>query len=188
MTGFGRTGPLFACDHINAKPDIICLSKGLTGGSMPMGITACTQDIFDAFYDDDRMKMLYHGHSFTANPTVCAAALASMDLLLDDSCAASRERIAAAHTAFAATIKDNALIADVRQTGTIIAIELQTENASYHTPLRDIIYRFFLEKKILMRPLGNIMYILPPYCITDDELAYIYGCIREFIDLQRTRD
>ena len=90
MTGFGRTGPLFACDYIQTSPDIICLSKGLTGGTMPMGVTAATQAVFDAFYDDDRLKMLYHGHSYTANPAICAAALASLDLLLMDSCTQSR--------------------------------------------------------------------------------------------------
>ncbi len=181
MTGFGRTGKLFACDHIQTSPDIVCLSKGLTGGSMPLGITACTQDIFDAFYDDDRTKMLYHGHSFTANPTICAAALASLDLLLMDSCSESRQRIAKAHMAFAESIKANPVIADIRQRGTIIAIELKTDTPSYHHSLRDVMYRFFLEKKILMRPLGNIIYLFPPYCISNDELEYIYGCIKEFL-------
>lgn len=182
MTGFGRTGPLFACDHINTPPDIVCLSKGLTGGSMPFGVTACTQDIFDAFYDDDRTKMLYHGHSFTANPTICTAALASLDLLLLDSCAANRLSIAKAHEAFAESIKTNPAIADIRQTGTIIAIELKTDTPSYHHSLRDVMYRFFLEKKILMRPLGNIIYLLPPYCISNEELTYAYGCIKEFLE------
>ena len=181
MTGFGRTGPLFACDYINTKPDMVCLSKGLTGGSVPMGVTACTQQIFDAFYDDDRTKMLYHGHSFTANPTICAAALASMDLLLQDSCAASRRRIENAHTAYGATVRKNPLIKDVRQTGTIIAIEFKTDTPSYHSSLRDVMYRYFLEKKIVMRPLGNIIYILPPYCISDEDLEYIYKCIDELL-------
>ena len=181
MTGFGRTGPLFACNNINTPPDMVCLSKGITGGSMPFGVTACTQDIFDAFYDDDRTKMLYHGHSFTANPTICTAALASLDLLLLDSCTASRQRIIKAHKAFAESIKANPLIADIRQTGTIIAIELKTDTPSYHNSMRDVMYRFFLEKKIVMRPLGNIIYILPPYCITNEELDYIYSCIKEFL-------
>ncbi len=181
MTGFGRTGKLFACDHIQTSPDIVCLSKGLTGGSMPLGITACTQDIFDAFYDDDRTKMLYHGHSFTANPTICTAALASLDLLLADSCSESRTRIAKAHAAFAESIKANPIIADIRQTGTIIAIELKTDAPSYHHSMRDVMYRFFLEKKILMRPLGNIIYLFPPYCISNDELEYAYECIKEFL-------
>lgn len=181
MTGFGRTGGLFACDSITAKPDMICLSKGLTGGTMAMGVTATTQDIFDAFYDDDRMKMLYHGHSFTANATTCATALASLDLLLTDECTAARKRIADAHTAFAQSIAGHAAIADIRQTGTIIALELKTDTPSYHSNMRDTIYRFFLEKKIILRPLGNIIYILPPYCITSDELDYVYNSIKEFL-------
>jgi adenosylmethionine-8-amino-7-oxononanoate aminotransferase len=181
MTGFGRTGPFFACDYVQSTPDIICLSKGLTGGTMPMGITATTQHIFDAFYDDDRSKMLYHGHSYTANPTICAAALASLDLLLQTSCTDSRKRIIMSHSVFAASLQDHALVADVRQTGTILAIEISTEAPSYHNSLRDVIYRFFLDKKIIMRPLGNIIYILPPYCITDEELHYIYECIRELL-------
>jgi len=183
MTGFGRTGPLFACDHITTPPDIVCLSKGLTGGSMPLGVTATTQRLFDAFYDDDRTRMLYHGHSFTANPTICAAALASMDLLLMDSCTAARQQIMNAHAAFAATVAGHPMIADIRQTGTIIALTLRTDNPSYHDNIRDVIYRFFLEKKIIMRPLGNIIYILPPYCITQEELGYIYACIHEFLTI-----
>ena len=181
MTGFGRTGTLFACDQITTRPDMVCLSKGLTGGAIPMGITACTQDIFNTFYDDDRMKMLYHGHSFTANPTTCAAALASLDLLLLPTCKESREMIVNAHASFAKSISNDPAIKEIRQTGTIIAIELRTENPSYHTNMRDMLYRFFLEKRIIMRPLGNIIYILPPYCITRDELEYIYSCIRELL-------
>ena len=182
MTGFGRTGPLFACEHIaEPLPDIICLSKGLTGGALPLGVTACTQDIFDAFYDDDRMKMLFHGHSFTANPVVCSAALASMDLVLRPSCTESRQRIIDAHRSFAETIKTHSAVKEVRQTGTIIAIEIKTDDPSYHTNMRDVIYRFFLGKKIVMRPLGNIIYILPPYCISNTELEYIYSCIEEFL-------
>lgn len=181
MTGFGRTGTLFACDNVTTPPDIICLSKGLTGGAMPMGITATTQDIFDAFYDDDRAKMLYHGHSYTANATICAAALASLDLLLTEDCAANRNRIAAVHATFAATLENHPMIADIRQAGTILAIELRTDTPSYHSNLRDTIYKFFIGRKIILRPLGHIIYILPPYCITDEELGYIYTTINEFL-------
>lgn len=187
MTGFGRTGPVFACDHITTTPDMVCLSKGLTGGSLPLGVTACTQQIFDAFYEDDRKKMLYHGHSFTANPTICAAALASLDLLLMDTCVANRKRIAAAHTAFAKTIENEPVIAEIRQTGTIIAIELKSDGRSYHDTRRDMMYRFFMDRKIVMRPLGNIIYVLPPYCITDEDLEYVYMAIRElFTQLAKT--
>ena len=181
MTGFGRTGPLFACDYIQTTPDIICLSKGLTGGALPMGVTAATQEIFDAFYDDDRTRMLYHGHSYTANPIACAAALASLDLLLQDSCTDSRKRIIRAHAAFAATINDHAMVADIRQMGTILAMEIKTDNPSYHNSLRDTMYHFFLDRNIIMRPLGNIIYILPPYCITDDEFALLYTAITELL-------
>jgi len=181
MTGFGRTGTIFACEQVHTMPDIICLSKGLTGGAVPLGVTAATQNIFDAFYDDDRTKMLYHGHSFTANPTMCAAALASLDLLLLPGCEQDRRRIADAHAAFAQTIKGHTYISNIRQAGTILAIELSTDNPSYHTSIRDKIYKFFLERKIILRPLGNIIYLLPPYCITNDELGYAYSCITEML-------
>ena len=182
MTGFGRTGPLFACNSIETSPDIVCLSKGLTGGAMPLGVTACSQDIFDAFYDDDRTNMLYHGHSFTANPTICAAALASLDLLLQDGCTESRLRIYDAHKAFAETINTHPAIAEVRQTGTIIAIEFKTDTPSYHHSMRDVMYRFFIDKKIILRPIGNVIYLLPPYCIGNNELELAYAAIREFLE------
>lgn len=182
MTGFGRTGPLFACNHITTPPDIICLSKGITGGTMPFGVTVTTQDVFDAFYHDDRMKMLYHGHSYTANPTICAASIASLHLLLQDSCTLSRQRIAAAHSTFASSIAHRPGISNVRQTGTILAITLRTEGYSYHSSIRDEVYRFFLSRHILLRPLGNIIYILPPYCITTEELELVYAAIREWLE------
>jgi adenosylmethionine-8-amino-7-oxononanoate aminotransferase len=181
MTGFCRTGPFFACHHIHSSPDIVCLSKGLTGGTMAMGVTACTHEIFDAFYGDDRTKMLYHGHSYTANPVACAAALASLELLMEESCTLSIKRIAAAHETFAGSIAGHPAVADIRQTGTIIAIELKTNASSYHSALRDEMYRFFLSKNIILRPLGNVIYILPPYCITEEELNYVYRSITEFL-------
>ena len=181
MTGFGRTGTLFACDQIQTSPDIVCLSKGLTGGTMPLGITATTQDIFDAFYDDNRLKTLYHGHSFTANPVACSASLASLDLLLKQECTDARKRIATRHAAFSDEVKDDKMVAVIRQLGTIIAIELNVEAPSYNHPQRDMIYRFFLERNVLMRPLGNIIYMLPPYCITDSQLNHIYTAIKELL-------
>ncbi len=181
MTGFGRTGPLFACEQISTRPDIICLSKGLTGGAMPLGVTACTIDIFNAFYDDDRNKMLYHGHSFTANPIACTAALASLDLLLQSGCSERRQQIAGAHVAFAQSVKTHKAVADVRQTGTILAIELKTDTPTYHSHMRDMLYNFFLKRKIIMRPIGNIIYLIPPYCTSNTELDYIYRCITELL-------
>jgi len=182
MTGFGRTNTLFACDQVSTAADMICLSKGLTGGTMPMGITSCAQHIFDAFYDDDRMKTLYHGHSYTANPIACTAGLASLDLLLSNESKAYRQRIIAAHNTFVQQIKNHASITDVRQEGTVLAIELYTgAQTSYHHSQRDFIYNFFLQRGILMRPLGNIIYLIPPYCISNEQLRYIYSSIEELL-------
>jgi adenosylmethionine---8-amino-7-oxononanoate aminotransferase len=180
MTGFGRTGKRFACDHLTVQPDIMCFSKGLTGGTMALGVTTCTQQIFDAFLSDDRLKTLFHGHSFTANPVACAAALASMDLFLDEGTMVNIQRIEAMHREFASKIKHHPKIKTTRQTGTILAMEWETgDDTSYFNSLRDKLYVYFLEAGIILRPLGNILYILPPYCITNDELNYIYSKIEQ---------
>jgi len=181
MTGFGRTGKLFAFNHIETVPDIICLSKGLTGGTMPLGVTACTNEIFDAFYSDDLHKTLYHGHSFTANPLACAAANASLDLLLNESCTKVIGHIAQRHDTMHAIWNNHPKIKEIRHCGTIIALELNTGETHYHNGLRDFIYNFFIERKILLRPLGNIIYILPPYCITDEQLDIVYQTINELL-------
>ncbi|MGB4773741.1 MAG: adenosylmethionine--8-amino-7-oxononanoate transaminase [Daejeonella sp.] len=180
MTGFGRTGKLFATDHLTEKPDVMCFSKGLTGGTMAMGITTCTQQIYQAFLSDDKLKTLFHGHSFTANPVACSAALASMHLLLLPQTLASIKRIAARHTQFKTKIAAHPKLKHIRQTGTILALEWQTgRNTSYFNQLRDKLYQFFLSEGIILRPLGNIIYILPPYCISNEELDYIYGKIEQ---------
>lgn len=183
MTGFGRTGTLFACDQLQqARPDIVCLSKGLTGGTVPLGITACSQEIFDAFLSDDAHKTLYHGHSFTANPIACMAGLASLDLLLDEKCRESIQRISAAHSHRVTAWQTHDRVKDIRQCGTILAIELETgADTGYLNGQRDFIYRFFLERNILMRPLGNIIYILPPYCITTEQLDEVYRQIESLL-------
>jgi adenosylmethionine-8-amino-7-oxononanoate aminotransferase len=180
FTGFGRTGKNFACDYLQEQPDIMCFSKGLTGGTMALGITTCTQHIYDAFLSDDRLKTLFHGHSFTANPIACAAALASMDLFLEPSTAQNIQRIADSHASFALQIKDHPRIKTVKQTGTILAMEWETGNdTSYFNSLRDALYRFFLDLGVILRPLGNVIYILPPYCITNEQLGYIYSAIQQ---------
>jgi adenosylmethionine-8-amino-7-oxononanoate aminotransferase len=180
FTGFGRTGKNFACDYLQEQPDIMCFSKGLTGGTMALGITTCTQHIYDAFLSDDRLKTLFHGHSFTANPIACAAALASMDLFVEPSTAQNIQRITDSHASFAPQIKDHPRIKRVRQTGTILAMEWETGNdTSYFNSLRDTLYRFFLDRGIILRPLGNVIYILPPYCITNEQLGYIYSAIKQ---------
>ncbi|ANI87852.1 adenosylmethionine--8-amino-7-oxononanoate transaminase [Arachidicoccus ginsenosidimutans] len=188
MTGFGRTGTLFACNQLkDAKPDIVCLSKGLTGGTLPMGITACTAEIFDAFLSDDAHKTLYHGHSFTANPIGCAAALASLELLLSDDCQKNIQRIVAKHCEAKQQLSSHPKAKDVRQTGTILAVEIDTGETDYLNNKRDFIYQYFLNKGLLMRPLGNIIYLLPPYCISDEQLDYAYQSMEELLEIFNTQ-
>ncbi len=184
MTGFGRTGNYFASDYLEEQPDILCFSKGITGGTMALGATSCTNEIYSAFLSDDKLKTLFHGHSFTANPVACAAALASMDLLLQPATMENIQRITDSHSVFLKKVKGHPKLADARQTGTIIAFEWRTETGtSYFDSLRDKLYAFFLEAGIILRPLGNIVYIMPPYCITNDELSYIYSKIEEALGL-----
>ena len=148
-----------------------------------IGLTTCTQQIYDAFLSDDKLKTLFHGHSYTANPVACSAALASLDITLQDATMLNIQRIAAMHSGFAARIKDHPKIRTIRQTGTIVAMEWEIgDNTSYFSSLRDKLYQYFLNAGIIMRPLGNIIYILPPYCITDDELNYIYSKIEQALE------
>lgn len=187
FTGFGRTGKFFATDYIKEKPDIFCLSKGLTGGTMAMGVTSCTDEIFNAFLSEDRMKTFFHGHSFTANPVACAASLASLDLMEKKETWKNIKRISKQHKQFINKVKSQKLkvkskIQDMRLLGTILAIELKSQDeTSYFNPLREDAVPFFLDKGILLRPLGNVIYLVPPYCISDKDLNYIYDSILEFI-------
>ncbi|KXH84308.1 adenosylmethionine--8-amino-7-oxononanoate transaminase [Chryseobacterium kwangjuense] len=186
FTGFGRTGKLFAANHLTEMPDIMCFSKGLTGGTMPMGITTCSQEIFNAFLSDDKYKTLFHGHSFTANPLACTAALASMELLLQEETLSAIDRIGRQHSDFKKVLELHSNVGEVRQTGTILAFEYKTDqNTSYFNETGKILYDEFLQRGIIMRPLGNIMYLVPPYCITSEELDFIYQHILEVLNLFR---
>lgn len=183
MTGFGRTGTYFACEQITHQPAIFCLSKGLTGGTMPLGVTTCSELIFEAFLSDDKLKTLYHGHSFTANPVACAASLASLDILLDEKTMHHIKRITEMHANFLTAIVHHPKIRTIRQTGTIIAMEWETgDDTSYLSTWKDRLYHYFLNKGIILRPLGNIIYILPPYVISNEDLTYIYQTIKEALD------
>lgn len=183
MTGFGRTGKFFANDHLKNKADIICLSKGLTGGVMALGVTSCAQFVYEAFLSDDKMKTFFHGHSYTANPTACAAALASLDLFDQPEAFENISRIEKRHYAFLQKIKSHKALIDLRQLGTILAFEIMTqEHTNYLNSLAERISEFFISKGIILRPLGNIFYVLPPYCIKDQDLDYIYSCIEEFLE------
>lgn len=178
MTGFGRTGKNFAMEYTTVAPDMICLSKGLTGGNMALGVTSCTSAIYNAFLSDNKLKTLFHGHSFTANPLACAVALASLDLFLEPACAENRKRIHAQHLQFATVLKTLDIIKNTRVLGTILAFDIITAGADgYTNQLADYLHRFFRERRIMLRPLGNTLYILPPYCITNEQLAQVYESI-----------
>lgn len=186
MTGFGRTGKLFASDHLKNKPDIMCLSKGITGGFLPLGVTSCTNNIYNAFLSSDKLKTLFHGHSYTANPIACAAAVASLELFENKSTRKNIDRISKKHAIFLKQIKRHTQIKDIRHLGTILAIELQTQKgSSYLSEVKYAAYNFFLKHGILMRPLGNIIYLLPPYCISNKDLDYIYKAIESFLSKQQ---
>ena len=179
MTGFGRTGPLFASALLTEQPDIMCFSKGLTGGTLAMGLTTCTAAVYEAFLSDDKMRALFHGHSYTANPVACAAALASLALTTAADCTQQRQRIGAAHAAFRQEIEGQPGVRAVRHRGTILAVEYDPgETTSYFNRLRDAFYQLALDHRVVLRPLGNVVYLLPPYCTTDEELALLYAVLR----------
>jgi len=178
MTGFGRTGRTFASDYLPHKPDMVCLSKGLTGGTMALGVTSCSEKIYAAFLNEDKGKTFFHGHSYTANPVACAAGLASLDLLLAEDTQQNIARIASSHQAFSKEVQLLPHVKEVRQQGTILAVEFEAGATSYFSALRDTLYNYALEQGVLLRPLGNIIYIIPPYCITNTQLEQVYRTIR----------
>jgi adenosylmethionine-8-amino-7-oxononanoate aminotransferase len=184
MTGFGKTGKTFATDYLVEKPDMMCLSKALTGGTIPMAITTFKQDLFDAFYDDDINKALFHGHTFTANPTGCAAALASLELLETDEMQMNIVRVNQNHLEFQERIKNHPKVTTTRVLGVIFALEIKTESsASYYGTLRNKLYNFFIENGVILRPVGNIVYILPPYIITDEQLEKVYQVVENALEI-----
>jgi adenosylmethionine-8-amino-7-oxononanoate aminotransferase len=175
MTGFGKTGKNFACDYLEQQPDMMCLSKALTGGTIPMAVTTFSQQLFDGFLSDDVNKALFHGHTFTANPTGCAAALASLDLLLSSEMQQNIVRINRKHLSFKSKIENHPRVRNVRVRGVILAFEIaRDENEDYYGGFRNMLYDFFINSGIIMRPVGNTIYILPPYIIPDELLANIY--------------
>lgn len=181
MTGWGRTGKLFAMDHCAIQPDVVCLSKGLTGGVLPLGLTISTEAIYDAFLDDDTAKALLHGHSYTGNPLACAAACASLDIFEHDETIQNMARIEAKHRVFCSQILSRFSSLTVRQTGTIVALEIGLEDG-YFSALKQKAMRYFLKHGMLLRPLGNVIFLNPPYCITDDQLDYCYDIISKFME------
>ncbi len=184
MTGFGKTGKTFACDYLAEKPDMMCLSKALTGGTIPMAITTFTSAIFDAFFDDDINKALFHGHTFTGNPTGCAAALASLSLLQTEEMQNNLIRVNQSHLEFQKRIESHPKVTTARVLGVIFALEIKTESSeSYYGTLRNRLYDFFIENRIIIRPVGNIVYILPPYVITNEQLRKVYEVVEKALKI-----
>lgn len=184
FTGFYRTGKFLASNYLSQQPDIIALSKGITGGTMPLGVTVCTQKIYDAYHSPEMTKAFLHGHSYTANPLACAVANTSFEMLMEEKCQLQISKITASHLNFIKEIKDHPAILNIRSLGTVLAIEIRsTQKSDYTNTLREKIYSYFLNRDILLRPLGNVIYLVPPYIITEAELRKIYNSISEFLDL-----
>jgi adenosylmethionine---8-amino-7-oxononanoate aminotransferase len=169
LTGFGRTGKMFACEHAGVTPDLICLSKALTAGYLPLGVTATTKGVYDAFLSDDRSKTFFHGHSYTANPLACAVAIASLDLFRDERVLASVSRL---EQQLRAGFEPLRAVGKVRAIGGIGAVELSTNKPGYLDGIGPRLAAEFLDRGLLLRPLGNVVYFMPPYCITESETAW----------------
>lgn len=178
MTGWGRTGTLFACEQAGVAPDLLCTAKGLTGGAIPLAATLATEEIFDSHYSTDRSRTFFHSSSFTANPIACAAALANVEIWrtepvidrISQLAAMQRRRLAALGT-------DNAFT-NARQIGTITALDIDVPDGGYLANIGPTLQREFLARGILLRPLGNTVYVMPPYCISSDDLDQVYRALR----------
>lgn len=183
MTGFGKTGKLFACDYLINQPDMMCLSKALTGGTIPMAITTFSQEIFDGFVSENVNHAFFHGHTFTANPTGCAAALASISLVEQPDTFKNINKINTLHLQFEELISKHPKVKSTRVLGVIFALEIQvSEKQSYYSNLRNQFYNYFIEKGIILRPVGNVIYILPSYIISEESLQQIYTTIEQALN------
>ncbi len=188
MTGFGRTGKCFACELAGITPDIMCLSKGVTGGFLPMGVTLCTQDIYMAFYQEDRTKTFFHSTSFTANPLACRAALANLEIWEEEPVLERIAAISKSHANIIERFKVRDDISDIRHIGTILALDVKDTTNGYLSNIGSTLYDFFLKNDILLRPIGNCIYILPPYCISLQDLDLIYNCVEKALDYLHDTD
>jgi adenosylmethionine-8-amino-7-oxononanoate aminotransferase len=185
MTGFGRTGTMFACEEADVSPDLMCLSKGLTGGVLPMGATLASGNIYDAFYSADRSKTFFHSTSYTGNAIACAAAVASLEIWEREPVRARIDAIANHHAQALPRFRTRPRVKDVRSSGTIAAIELEVPDGGYFAELGPRLNRFYLERDVLLRTLGNVVYVLPPYCTALAELDRIYDVIDDSLALIR---
>ncbi len=187
--GFGRTGTLFACEQANITPDFMCLSKGLTGGYLPLSVVLTTAQVYEAFYDDyARLTAFLHSHSYTGNPLACAAALATLDIFAQDDVLGRNRELATLMKNLSAPLTGHAHVAEVRQTGMIVAIEMVQDKASRQAypwqARRGLkVYQHALQRGVLLRPLGNVVYFMPPYVISDDEVKLMIEVAGEGIDI-----
>ncbi|MDC6365384.1 MULTISPECIES: adenosylmethionine--8-amino-7-oxononanoate transaminase [Flavobacteriaceae] len=182
MTGFGKTGSFFASDFLETKPDIMCLSKALTAGLVPMGLTTCTEEVYNAFYSDDVSKGLFHGHTYTANPLACSAALAALELLQTDEVQENIQNIMQWHQQFDEEIKNHPKVANTRQLGVIYALDLDIKMERYGN-LRDKLFTHLMENGVFLRPLGNTIYILAPFITSKEQMEKIYDVIKSTFEL-----
>lgn len=182
MTGFGKTGKYFASEYLVNQPDIICMAKSLTGGLVPMAITSCTQNVYDAFLSEDLVKGFFHGHTYSANPIACTAALAGIELLQSDEIKERIKRLIASHQQFDKHIKEHPKVKETRQLGVIYALDIKVNMERYGS-LRDKLFEFFMNKGVFLRPLGNTIYMLTPYIITDEQLEKVYNTIEEALEI-----
>ena len=179
MTGWGRTGTLFACEQADVAPDIACYSKGLTGGALPLAVTLCRPEIFDAHFSHDRSRTFFHSSSYTANPIACAAAKANLDLWVDPAVLERVAAVAAMQEKALTPLRADGRFKNVRQTGTITALELEVRDSGYLAGIGPKLLDFFASKNLLLRPLGNTIYVMPPYCVTQTNIDEIYAAIAE---------
>jgi adenosylmethionine-8-amino-7-oxononanoate aminotransferase len=180
LTGFGRCGKMFACDLAGVVPELMCLSKGITGGFLPLGATLCTGEVHQQFSGPGRS--FFHGHSYTGNPLACAAAVANLEIFATEDVFARIDAITAQHVERLARVASHPRVEGTRQLGTMAAIELKADDNGYFSSLRECLYKFCLERNVLLRPLGNIIYLLPPYCISREDLDCVYAVIEETLD------
>lgn len=183
MTGWGRTGGLFACEQAGLSPDILCTSKGLTGGAVPLAATLATSDIFEAHWSRDRSKTFFHSSSYTANPIACAAALANVGIWRDEPVAGRVAALGKAQASGVAKFDGDGRFRNARTCGTIAAVNLAVPDAGYLSEIGPKLRAFFLERGLLVRPLGDVVYLMPPYCVTEAELDRLYDAIFEAADV-----
>jgi adenosylmethionine-8-amino-7-oxononanoate aminotransferase len=183
MTGWGRTGSLFACEQAGVLPDIFCLAKGLTGGAVPLAATLATPEIFEAHYSTDRRRTFFHSSSYTANPIACAAALANIEIWRSEPVLERIGRLAALQSRALVRFRGDQRICNVRQCGTITALDVQVSDQGYLADIGPRLYAAFMERGVLLRPLGNTIYTMPPYCCGEAEVALIYDAIDEVVGI-----